>query len=552
MTTPQFPGRPNLEQLKQQAKDLLRSARARQPDALARFHALPAFANHTDAALAALPLALHDAQSVVARERGLPSWNALRERIAELTLEFDGAVAQFTRGSVEDRLARAERALALFPDLIAKNFHAALAYGDAAAVERFLAADSAGAASPALAIRRGGPLNWEPLLYVAHSRWAAKNSAGLVATARLLLERGADPNTAYPWQGDPKQPLSALWAAACHSRHLALAQLLLEAGAKPDDGESVYHAAEHGDVAMLDLLAAHGAQPDGGAGSGTWGNTPLYFILGHYAGMAHDADVRRGAAWLLDHGADPNRICYPDTTGETPVHAAARHWDAPMMELLHQHGAKLRARRADGRTAFALASLHGRVDIVDWLRAHDGADELSGAERFLAACARGDRAKVDAMLRAEPKLRDIAQQPGPQKLFFEIAGRRDPAALETMLACGFDPLLTDAMGATALHWAAFTGNPAAARLLLAAGARTDVRDHTYRSPPLGWADYAATNHTNPHGDFAGVARLLLAAGAPLPADEELENWGSEEIIALVLAERRRRAAGGAEISDGPS
>lgn len=28
MTTPQFPGRPNLEQLKHQAKDLLRAARA--------------------------------------------------------------------------------------------------------------------------------------------------------------------------------------------------------------------------------------------------------------------------------------------------------------------------------------------------------------------------------------------------------------------------------------------------------------------------------------------------------------------------------------------
>ena len=43
MTTPQFPERPNFEQLKRQAKDLLRAAKAHDPAALARFRALPAF-----------------------------------------------------------------------------------------------------------------------------------------------------------------------------------------------------------------------------------------------------------------------------------------------------------------------------------------------------------------------------------------------------------------------------------------------------------------------------------------------------------------------------
>ena len=322
MTTPQFPERPNLAQLKKQAKDLLASAREKNPAALARFRVLPALIQTADAALAALNLALHDAQSAIAREHGFPSWNALRERVEELTLKFDEAVAEFARGSVDRRLARAQRLLDLHPQLVAADFHAALAFGDAAAVRAQLEKN------PALATRKGGPLNWEPLLYVAHSRWAEKNSAGLVTVARLLLERGADPNTTYPWHDDPKQPLSALWAAACHARHHALAQVLLEAGAKPDDGESVYHAAENGDLAMLDLLATHGAQADGGAGAGPWGNTPLYFILGHYAGLAHDAEVRRGAAWLLAQGANPNRVCYPKKSGETPLHAAARHWDA--------------------------------------------------------------------------------------------------------------------------------------------------------------------------------------------------------------------------------
>ena len=41
MTSQQLPERPNLEQLKKQAKSLLRAARAQDPAALERFQALP-------------------------------------------------------------------------------------------------------------------------------------------------------------------------------------------------------------------------------------------------------------------------------------------------------------------------------------------------------------------------------------------------------------------------------------------------------------------------------------------------------------------------------
>lgn len=536
MTTQQLPERPNLEQLKRQAKDLLRAAHAKDRGALARFRALPALAGQSDAELGALKLALHDAQSAIAREHGFASWNALRDCVEELTLKWDEAVAAFVRGSVEQRLGRAERVLERFPQLVTDDFHAALAFGQVDVVTAHLARESA------LATKAGGPLSWPPLLYVANSRWADRNAVALTEVGRLLLERGADPNTSYLLNGDPKQPLSALWAAACHSRNSPLARLLLESGANPNDGESVYHAAENGDVAMLDALAQYGGEADGGRGADKWSNTPLYFILGHYAGMAHDDAVRRGAKWLLDHGADPNRVCYAEKSGETPLHAAARHWDVPMIELLAQHGANLRARRADGRTAFALASLHGNTDIVEWLRAHDGADELSGGERLLAACARGDRAKVEAMLRAEPKLRDVSQQPGAIRLFFDIARRKGTASLETMLACGFDAKATDAMGATALHWAAFTGNAAAARMLVAHGAPVNARDNTYRSQPLGWADYAEYNRHNPAGDYAGVALALLEGGAEAPADDVLESWGSDVVKSVIAEFRRRRPA----------
>lgn len=528
MTNQLLPARPNLDQLKRQAKDLHHSAREKDLAALQRFRALPALAAKTDAEITALHFALHDAQSVIAREYGFPSWKALRDRVEELTLKFDEAAADFTRAVVDRRIERAERLLALHPRFVTENFHAALVVGDVTVIRAHLDRN------PALATAKSGPLDWEPILYVAHSRWAEKNSGGLVAVARLLLERGASPNTSYPWRGDPKAMLPALWAAACHARHHALARVLLEAGAKPDDGESVCHAAENGDLDMLDLLAAHGAQADGGAGAEPWGNTPLYFILGHYTGHVHDAGVRRGAAWLLAHGANPNHVCHPDKSGETPLHLAARHWDAAMITLLLAHGANVHARCTAGRTPLTLALLNGRTSAADALRAAGAVDELTPEERFLAACFRGDRAKA-LQLRTPAYVTAHADKLG------EAVSHDTTAALETMLACGFDPAATGCMGETALHWAAFTGNPAATRVLIAHGAPVDVRDREHDAEPLGWCDYAASSgQGRANADFPGVARALFEAGAPLPSADDLENFGSEDVKA-VAAEFMRSA-----------
>src|SRR4051812_5046727 len=111
MQTPQLPERPDLAQLKRQAKDLLRSAKAREPDALARFRTLPAYARHRDDGQLAASVALHDAQSVIARELGLPSWTALVERVEEMTLDLNAAVVEFIRAATEVQPDRAERLL---------------------------------------------------------------------------------------------------------------------------------------------------------------------------------------------------------------------------------------------------------------------------------------------------------------------------------------------------------------------------------------------------------------------------------------------------------
>ena len=93
----QLPDRPNLEQLKKQAKSLLHAAQAREADALHRFAALPALSSKSIEQIGALDLALHDAQSVIAREHGFPSWTALREEVDARTLSFEAAIDEFLR-----------------------------------------------------------------------------------------------------------------------------------------------------------------------------------------------------------------------------------------------------------------------------------------------------------------------------------------------------------------------------------------------------------------------------------------------------------------------
>jgi hypothetical protein len=109
MTPSALPDRPNLEQLKKQAKTLLHAAQAHDAAALRRFAVLPALAQKSDAELAAVDLALHDAQSVIAREHGFASWSALREEVEARTLSFDAAVDQFIRDATGGVARRAER-----------------------------------------------------------------------------------------------------------------------------------------------------------------------------------------------------------------------------------------------------------------------------------------------------------------------------------------------------------------------------------------------------------------------------------------------------------
>ncbi len=417
MTPNPLPARPNLEQLKKQAKSLLRAAQDRDAGALRRLAALPAFSDKSPDQIAS-GAALHDAQSVIAREHGFESWASLREEVEARTLSFDAAVEEFVRCATGGASGRADRLLALHPAIASATLHTALVLGDAAAVEARLGD------RPELATTSGGPQDWEPLLYVCHTclhQSVLARVDGLVRIARALLALGANPNAEYHWNWHPELPRTALWASVCTAESLTLADVLLAAGANPTDGVTMHIAGGGGNLAALELLHRYGVNVNGVPG----GVPPLVYMMQWSVNPA-------GPFWLLEHGADANLAWGNDA--EAPLHVAARRWDLPMVARLVAHGADPRQPRADGSTPHTLAELHGNHDIAVWLLAHGAIDELSEIDRFIAACARADRTgrrgaarrPARARARAPPRTPSDVAETGRER---QRGGARDDAGV---------------------------------------------------------------------------------------------------------------------------
>jgi hypothetical protein len=115
----ELPGRPNLDQLRHQARDLLRAAAGGEPSALARIRALSE------------RVSLSAAQLAVAREYGFASWPALHaeveRRLAELSPDEDGTGPAGPRWSFGGAAAIETAAGLLHPGgLVAGPGHAAL------------------------------------------------------------------------------------------------------------------------------------------------------------------------------------------------------------------------------------------------------------------------------------------------------------------------------------------------------------------------------------------------------------------------------------------
>ncbi|HUB53291.1 MAG TPA: ankyrin repeat domain-containing protein, partial [Terracidiphilus sp.] len=117
----QLPLRPSLEQLRKQAKRLLRAQQAVDAEALARIReSHPRWKNLLEEQIAALPFALTDAQLVIASEYGFASWARLQAHVKTLEAANSSAeaVAALRDAAGKGDVARLTALLDEHPDLI--------------------------------------------------------------------------------------------------------------------------------------------------------------------------------------------------------------------------------------------------------------------------------------------------------------------------------------------------------------------------------------------------------------------------------------------------
>lgn len=511
-----IPPRPDIGQLKKQAKDLLALYRRGDPAAMQRFReSLPATRGKEDQDLLVMSLRLHDAQSCLAREHGFPSWADLqlfvhaRRALADdpnlavrrwLTMVYSGDVAG---GNNAHRPAVAERLLIENPTLPGDDPYLACAVGDEAGLRRATLHD------PTWVHREGGPLRLPPLVAVTHSSLASRPGfrERLRGCASFLLAAGASPNQSIGNRWPPAsleapsatERLSALYGAAGKAFDPEQTGLLLEAGADPNDGESLYHSLEAPACTRLLL----------GAGARIAGSNAMYRAL--------DLDDVSVLQLLLAHGGDPN---------EPPMGPPASEWGSPLLwairrrrslahvEALLAAGARADACTPDGVSAHTLALRFGQAEVAELLeRAGAGREPLAAAEAFMAACARGDAESARAIQQAHPGVIGSLDN-ARLRMLPELAAQGCVAAVKAMVTCGWPLEIRGGdIDASALNHAVFRGDAALTHFLLEHGA--DWRTmHGFGDNVCGSLSWASLNQPVEGGDWVECAMALCAHGLP--------------------------------------
>lgn len=498
MPTRSLPPGASIIQLRKQARELQGRWRSGDPEALALAlehlppDRMPTAERADGTGLEAVPL--HLAQLVLARSYGFRSWPRMTDQLQWVqklsrTPDVDPpdvdaigrfllhAVLRYGADDSPERRVLAGRMLADDPSIGRADLYTACVTADSAAVAGFLAADPPGAGRP------GGVMRWEPLFYLAYARLdPPPPRSEVLATARLLLAGGADPNVGYLWHGEttPFTALTGIFGSGeqgssnqpHHPYALELARVLLEAGADPNDGQALYNRMFESDSSHLVLLFEYGlGTGDGGPWHRRFPDT-----------TPDPAELVRGdLSWAVSHGM-AERIRLLAGQG-VDLSAPLKQWST---------------RRPVSPVALALHSGHSEIaDLLIDLGA--GEDDLEPETRLVGALLGGNADQVAEL--ASNKLFSRVRRRHPSLVLrATVIGSR--AGVELLLANGFDvnafgrqdvPLEQECE--TALHCAAGRGDVELTRLLLEAGADPALVDRRFGATPLAWAEHLGRGET---------------------------------------------------------
>ncbi len=498
-----LPSRPNLEQLKKQAKDLLKAHKVGDPAAIELFlQHYPQRSNTGDASVRGASFSLSNAQLVIAREYGFAGWPELKEHVESMLLETGDPKELFKRAFAEDDAAEFRNLLQQFPAMRAQINDPVAAF-DAPVITRVRSREMLD-----VLLEAGADIN-------AKSRWWAGGFG--------LLD-GAEPDLA----GYAIQRGAIVDAhAAARLGLIKRLQELIDANpvlvhAPGGDGQTPLHFASTIEVAKF--LVDRGANLD--ACDVDHESTPAQYMI---------RDRQEVARYLVGRGCRTD-LLMAAALGDLDL--IRKHLEADPqcihLRVSDEYFPMINPRAGGTIYQWTLGWYVSPHDVAKQF-GHDAAFSLlmerSPADvKLIASCWAADETTVQSLITNHPGLVDNLSAAYRRQIAH--AARNDNlGAVRVMLGAGLPLDARGQHGATPLHWAAFHGNAPMTQDILRRKPPLEITDADFHGTPLGWAIHGSEHGWKcGTGNYAATVELLLQAGAALP---ENRNVGSPAVKATL-------------------